>query len=43
MIDRTQEMAEQQRAYWNSPEGEKWVKNQSTLDRMLVPLTEVLL
>ncbi len=43
MTDRIQEMAEQQRAYWNSPEGEKWVNNQTALDRMLVPMTEVLL
>jgi len=43
MTDNTQTIAEQQRAYWNSPVGERWVKNQSTLDGMFVPLTETLM
>ena len=43
MTDHIEEIAEQQRAYWNSPESEKWVKNQSVLDAMFVPLTELLL
>jgi len=43
MTDDIQTVAEQQREYWNSPVGEKWVNNQSTLDLMFVPLTEILL
>jgi len=39
MTDQTPTVAEQQRAYWNSPVGDKWVNNQSTLDAMFVPLT----
>lgn len=43
MTDDTPSLAEQQRAYWNSPAGDKWVDNQSRLDAMFVPMTEVLL
>jgi SAM-dependent methyltransferase len=39
MTDQTPTVAEQQRVYWNSPVGDKWVNNQSTLDAMFVPLT----
>lgn len=43
LTDTIQEIAEQQRVYWNSPEGDKWVNNQAVLDRMFVPMTEILL
>ncbi len=42
MTDDTQKVAEQQRQYWNSPVGDRWVNNQATLDGMFVPLTEAL-
>ncbi len=43
MSDDMQTVAEQQRQYWNSPVGERWVSNQATLDGMFVPLTEALI
>ncbi len=43
MTDDMQTVAEQQRQYWNSPVGERWVSNQTTLDGMFVPLTEALI
>jgi len=43
MSDDTQKIAEQQRQYWNSPVGDRWVSNQATLDGMFEPLTEVLI
>lgn len=42
MTDQIQKLAEQQRAYWNSPESEKWINNQPRLDRMFVPMTGIL-
>jgi len=30
-------------AFWNSPAGEKWVRNQAEMDMTLAPLTEMLL
>jgi len=43
MTDDMQKVAEQQRQYWNSPVGDRWVSNQATLDGMFVPLTEALI
>ena len=43
MTDDTKNVAEQQRQYWNSPVGDRWVRNQATLDGLFVPLTEALI
>lgn len=43
MTEDIQTVAEQQRAFWNSNVGDKWVANQSALDRLFDQLTESLL
>jgi len=37
------EIAEQQRAHWNSSAADKWVEHQARLDGQMTPLTDILL